>query len=420
MWNRVLFAVAAVLLLAAVVVAQRTDVFVAPFDHPGIAYTSTPPTDLVARLNRRVADGEVTLAFDPETGYLRSVLEALNVRPESQALVFSPTSFQAKLISMDNPRALYFNDAVAVGFVRGAPDLEFAALDPRQGVVFYALAQTSGSKPEFVRSGECLICHVSDEYTSGIPGYLLLSTLPRPNEDAYAGGFATNYRSLFSERWSGWYVTGDPGAPHLGNRPVSPGDLTRKPLTTPGHPLSSLEGAVDLKGYLTPYSDVVALMVLAHQTLMSNLLTRLGWEARVADTSATAQARVRGAAADVVDSLLFVGEAPLTAPVQGSSGFAAAFSAQGPRDDKGRSLRELDLRRRLMRYPCSYMIYSETFDALPPQAIVAVYARLRRVLSGLEPGSKYRSLSLVDRKAVIEILTATKPEFAASMPSRAR
>ena len=420
MWNRVLLAVAAVLLLAIAAVAQRTDVFVASFDHPAIAYTATPPTDVIARLNRRIAEGEVTLAFDPETGYLRGVLEALGVRPESQALVFSPTSFQAKLISMDNPRALYFNDSVAVGYVRGAPELEFAALDPRQGVVFYALDQTSTAKPAFVRSGDCLFCHVSDDYTSGIPGFLLLSTLPRPNEDAYAGGFATNYRSLFSERWSGWYVTGDPGAPHLGNRPVSPGDLTRKPLTTAGQPLSSLEGVVDMKGYLAPYSDVVALMVLAHQTLMSNLLTRLGWEARVADASATAQARVRGAAADVVDALLFVGEAPLTAPVRGSSGFAAAFSAQGPRDDKGRSLRELDLRRRLMRYPCSYMIYSETFDALPPQAKVAVFARLRRVLSGLEPGSQYRSLSLVDRRAVLEILTATKPEFAASIPSRTR
>ena len=117
---------------------------------------------------------------------------------------------------------------------------------------------------------------------------------------------------------------------------------------------------------------------------MTNLITRTGWEARLAAAapSQDASTRVTEAARDLVDYMLFVDEAPLVGPVKGTSGFAESFVARGPRDGQGRSLREFDLRRRLFKYPCSYMIYTPAFDALPPAAKSAVYARLWEVLSG--------------------------------------
>jgi hypothetical protein len=171
-----------------------------------------------------------------------------------------------------------------------------------------------------------------------------------------------------------------------------------------------------VQGYPSTHSDVVALLVLAHQTNMTNLITRLGWEARVAAAapSADASARVREAARDTVDYLLFVDEAALPGPISGSSGFAARFSAAGPRDGKGRSLRELDLRRRLFKYPCSYMIYTDAFDALPAPAQEALYARLWEVLSGKETQARYKGLLPADRQAILEILRDTKknlPEY---------
>jgi hypothetical protein len=153
--------------------------------------------------------------------------------------------------------------------------------------------------------------------------------------------------------------------------------------------------------------------VFDHQTHLMNLLTRLGWEVRVAqmDRPADARAIAESAAADVVDYVLFVDEAPLAGPVGGSSGFAAAFAARGPHDGRGRSLRDLDLETRLFRYRCSYMIYAPAFEALPEIARGAVYARLWQVLSGGDRGPRYARLQRAERQAIVEILRETKPEL---------
>jgi hypothetical protein len=365
----------------------------------------------VVALNRRIQAGEVDLAFDPASGYLRSLLTALSVPVESQTLVFSQTSFQADLININNPRALYFNDNVAVGWVRGGEVLEVAAHDAKQGVLFYQLEQKRAARPQLTRNVQCLSCHLSWD-TLGVPGLFVMTMYPLPDDpNAYANGFPNNHNSPFSERWGGWYVTGEHGAArHMGNIPVMPADKGKSKLTAPLRPLKSVEGLFDLKGYPSPHSDVVALMVLNHQTHMTNLMTRIAWEARVAahDKAADGAARVQAAANDLVDYMLFVDEARPTSPVRGSSGFAAAFAAGGPRDTKGRSLRELDLQRRLMRYPCSYMIYSEAFDAMPAAAKDAVYNRMWQVLSGRERNPRYMRLSVADRRAVLEILRDTK------------
>ena len=394
------------------VVAQRRDAFVESRDHPAISYSTAPTADPVSAFNARLESGSASLKYDEATGYLRSVLEAFNVPVESQMMVFSQTSFQSSLIRMHNPRAVFFTDTVAVGYIRGAKIIEVAAQDPTQGVLFYEVSQEADSKPMFKRNNDCLACHLSWE-TLGVPGLMVQSVYPLRDENSYVNGFTTVHGSPLEQRWGGWWVTGDPGgAKHIGNVSVMYNDKGSK-LASPTRPLPSLEGLFDLKGYLTPYSDVVALLVMAHQTNMTNLITRTGWEARLAAASPSrdGSARVTEAARDLVDYMLFVDEEPLAGPVKGGSGFAEAFGGRGPRDGQGRSLRDLDLRRRLFRYPCSYMIYTPAFDALPPTAKNAVYARLWEVLSGRETQPRYRSLTPQDRQAIVSILRETKRDL---------
>ena len=398
----------------AALMAQRTDAFVASRDHPAIDYSNGPVRDPVSALNRRIQEGASQLTFEGAGGYLRSVLTTLEIPIESQVVVFSQTSAQSSQINLHNPRAIFFNSAVMVGWVRGTDHLEVAAEDPQQGVIFYSVSQSPASKPEFKRDNSCLLCHLTWD-TLGVPGVQVLSTFPMSDDpNAYASGFVADHRSPLDQRWGGWYVTGKSvPARHMGNVPViQPAAMLAKGAAVPPK-LESLAGQFDTKGFLSPYSDIAALMVLEHQTHMTNLLTRLGWEARLASyeaprTNGEATDRVRNAARDLVDYLLFVDEAPLPGRVQGSSGFAEKFSAEGPRDRLGRSLRQLDLERRLMRYPCSYMIYSSAFDALPAAAKDAIYKRMWQVLSGEEKGAPYTRLSLVDRQAIVEILRETK------------
>jgi hypothetical protein len=382
---------AAILILAALLAAQGRDGFVGSFADPAIDYERAPLADSVTRLAQSVGDGSRALAYDAERGYLPAVLAALEIPVESQVAVFSKTSLQAPLISARNPRALYFNDHAAVGWVRGSDVLELTAQDPRQGMVFYRLTRDGSGAPRFERSRECLRCHVAWE-TLAVPGALVLSTGP---EDAagYATGGAVDDRDPIEARWGSWYVTGR--------------SVPRRSLGTPITAPPWLAERADIRGFLSPHSDVVALMVLEHQARAMNLITYLGWETRVG----ASDGRLASIARDLVDYFLFVDEAPLPGAIEGSSRFAAVFAAGGRRDRQGRSLREFDLHGRLMRYPCSYMIESAAFDALPDRARRLVAARVLTVLSGGDADPKYGRLSAADRRAVLDILRDTKPDL---------
>lgn len=376
-------------------------------NHPAIRYQQSPPNDAVAALNERLRGGEVRLRFDPTSGYLRSILEALRVPEDSQLLVFSKTSFQARRIGPANPRALFFNDTVSVGWVRGGDVLEFIAQDPRQGAMFYTLEQTPSEAPQIRRDLTCVQCHTW-EATAYVPGMFLGSGYTDPNGSLlYAQVYSSDHRTPYQLRWGGWYVTGRHSFPrHMGNATVTPGAELADMVTPASVNTTSLEGRFDMAGYPTPQSDVVALMVLEHQARMLNLITRVGWEARI---GAEAGAALRQSVDELVDYLLFVDEEPLPGPVAGVSAFTEVFTRAGVKDSKGRSLRDLDLTRRLMRYPCSYLIYSPSFDALPDNAKQSIYARMWTILSGGATEARYAQLSAADRQAVLDILRETKP-----------
>jgi hypothetical protein len=358
----------------------------------------------------------VALAFDPDKGYLPALLRALRVPESSQGLVFSRTSLQVDHIAPWSPRAIYFSDDVYVGWVQGGPIMELAAVDPSLGAVFYTVRQEPGGKPEIARETRaCLQCH-SSEATGRIPGFIMRSTVvDRHGYPVSSDRGVTTDRTPIGDRWGGWFVTGTIPAPHLGNAmtpalKVEMGNvasyLATTPLTTSGS-VNDLSGRFDTAPYLSGHSDAVALLVLAHQTEVHNLITAAAYQARATPDD---RMRIEGAAERLVRALLFWHAAALPGPISGTSGFAAQFAKAGPRDRVGRSLRDFDLEHRVFRYPLSYLIYSESFDALPPVVKDYVHRRLRDVLAGGD--NPDFALSPDDRSAIREILADTKPDFA--------
>jgi len=404
------------LAFAATKAALDVDLRIPP-EHPAIAYMKTPADDPVARLVKRLDTGKAKLDYVPgRAGYLPSLLKNLDINVDSQMLVFSKTSFQAPLISPRAPRALFFNDDVSVGSVKNGEVLELAALDPKQGVVFYTLNVEKVAKPYFARREECLQCH-QVQATLGIPGLEVGSSFPRSDGTPLfqAGYTAVDHRIPIEKRWGGWFVTGTSGnTEHMGNAlvpdPSNPKELDR----SDSHNLTSLAGKVDLTGYQAQTSDIVALMTLEHQTRMTNLIIRAGWEERMAEHDgklAEATPALETDIDELVAYMLFVDETPLKDPIVGVSTFTKTFPQRGPRDKQGRSLRDFDLKTRMFKYPLSYMIYSEAFDGMPAWVRDRVYRKLYDVLTNKDTDGRYQNISVADREAVLEIVRETKPNL---------
>lgn len=403
-----------------------------PFESEPINYLTAPVDDPVSRLQARLEAGEAKLKYD-EHGYLADVLRELSVSQSSQMLVFSKTSFQRSKISRGTPRAVYFNDDTYVGFCQQGEVIEVSTTDSRQGAVFYTLRQHEAEKPAFQRqTHDCLQCHASSK-TQDMPGHLVRSVFPDASGMPVfnAGTFSTSHESPLKERWGGWFVTGTHGRQtHMGNVVVTNRQRPELLETAAGANITDLSGLVDTSPYLTPHSDIVALMVLEHQVKMHNLITATNYHARMAlhyeeainkalgrpagSLSESTQNRYKSPADKLLRYLLFIDEAPLTGTVEGTSGFAEEFAQRGPRDRQGRSLRDFDLQRRLFKYPCSYEIFSAAFDGMPEVVKDHVYRRLHEVLTGKDPTSDFVRLSAADRRAILEILVDTKaglPEY---------
>ncbi len=400
------------------------------FEKEPINYGTAPTSEAVSTLQQALDQGELQLEFDEQHGYLPSLLKLLEIPSSSQVLVHSKSSFQLRRISPRNPRALYFNDTSYLGWVQGGDVVEIMTTDPEQGEIFYTLAQEETARPQFIRDrGQCMLCHASSR-TQQVPGSLVRSLFVDASGQPQvgAGTFNIDHRSSFKDRWGGWYVTGKHGAMrHMGNV-VS--KIRRNPEVIDreaGANVEDLSEWFDVSPYLTPHSDIVALMVLEHQTQMQNFLTLASYECRTAThydgvmnaalkrpkdhVTDTTRRRIASAGDKVLRYMLFEDEFRLTAPVQGTSAFAKEFQAQGPRDAKGRSLRDFDLQTRMFKYPCSYLIYSPSFDQLPKPVKQYLTDRLKQILTGDDESEEFAHLSTVDRQAILEILTATKPEL---------
>lgn len=398
------------------------------FERPPINYSATPSSDNVAQLIEKLESGQAELPPDNSHGYLKPLLDYLEIPVSSQVLVFSKTSLQRHRITRTSPRAVYFNDEVYVGWVQQGDVLEISATDKNLGAVFYTLSQKqSGPHPEFIRHNDrCMICHASS-HTLRVPGHMMRSiSVERGGRPVFASrAYRTDHTSPFEERWGGWYVTGTHGSMrHMGNEYVATG--SDRIDVDAGANITDLDGRFDTTPYLSPHSDIVALMLLGHQAAMHNEITRANHDARriihestdlsdkqaEADQVAPVSRDLQPVADRLVECLLLSEEAALSDRVSGTSTFSRDFQTRGPFDSSGRSLRQLDLNRRLFRYPCSFLIYTEAFDALPDQLLEVVYEKLRAVLSGNDDSDAFAHLSSDDRAAITEILSQTKPELA--------
>jgi hypothetical protein len=256
-----------------------------PYSDAPINYRSAELTDPVAKLQQQLDQGKATLQYASGHGYLEAVLKLLAVPVDSQTLVFSKTSFQYKKISPEHPRALYFNDDVYVGSVHEGKAIEVISFDPMQGAIFYLLDETKVDRPTFQRAElDCTLCHIAAG-TRGIPGVLLRSVYPTATgtQAPSSTSFITDQESPFNERWGGWYVTGKfGGPPHMGNAVVDSKQGAAQSVEAATNTLVPLSKPLDSSTYLTPDSDVVAHLVLAHQTQMHNLITLTNYKTRLA------------------------------------------------------------------------------------------------------------------------------------------
>ncbi len=407
--------------------AQRYDA-----DYPALNYSGPATHNAFARLQARLDRGELQLDYSPSRGYLDALLKALKIDASSQVLVYSKTSLQIDLITASTPRAVYYNDEVYVGYVQNAPLLELAAMDSELGLVFYTMVNKPAAPRQFDReAGRCLTCH--DTYSmmgGGVPRVVVLSAMvdgPH-NPPARETSDETSDQTPLRERWGGWYVTGQHGDQmHLGNLAID-GDPKLSGRTDAQRlNLQALDGLFNTRPYLTNKSDLVSLMVLEHQTGVQNLITRASLKAqtvlarldqgavpaprRLGDLSPRGQTAIKAMVEPLVRTMLFVDAVEFTSPIAGNAGFETWFQGQGPHDRQGRTLRELDLKTRLFRYPLSYFIYSAAFDSLPEYIRHYLYGRFAEILQGRDTSGLYAGLNAEDRMAALEILSATKPDF---------
>lgn len=381
-----------------------------PFEEDTIGYGERQDTSLIARLQEAIDAGEVTLDFKHDgQGYLLSLLDHLNIPTESQLLVFSKTSFQRHKISPSTPRALFFDENTYIGFVQGSNLLEITAVDKELGGVFYTLEQDPDKKPKFVRTDQCLECHASSK-TMGVPGHLVRSF--EVDEigivDLITGTSQVNHRTPFEDRWGGWYVTGGHG------KQIHRGNLFGKAAFEKQKESPNFRGNLeDLKEFFNPSSyphgtsDIVALMVMEHQGHMHNFITRMQYESQLMLNAYGHLKYLKHKVDAFLRYLLFVDEAPLTEKVGETSAYAKVFAEKGPKDSKGRSLRDFNLETRLFEHPCSFLIYSEAFQSLPKKLKDEIYTKLWKILTGENNQPEFEKLTVESRKAIYGILKET-------------
>lgn len=417
--SRVLALLILFTVIGAPVSAQFTvdiDIEEAPFQ-----YSETTGENRVTRLMEKLKNKEIKLEYDRERGYLESLLEALEIPPSSQTLVFSKTSLQVRYISRRNPRAVYFNDDTYLAWINGSSLVEISTADPKLGAAFYTVDMAPWRAKVERQNYDCLACHATS-LTQGLPGHTVRSVIPAydGSVDPQTESFITSDMSPFSQRWGGWYVTGIHGEMrHMGNAYVKGGALD----TSDNGNRMNLRNDFDTSNYLSPYSDIVALMVLEHQTQMHNALSRANMftrqllhdaeqlESDQVDEEET-RAQLTMIAREVVDRLLFCDEAKLSDEIRGSVMFADEFQSRGPFDSHGRSLRDLDLKKgRLFQFPCSYLIHSDAFADLEPSLRTEIVEQIQVVLASESGSDAYAHLSATDRSNILAILSETHPDF---------
>lgn len=404
------------------------------YERAPIFYNETEPDNRVTRL-LSAAEKEGFLSSGTDVEILHELLDRLEVPLESQVLVFSKTSAQNSRIAPNTPRAIYFSDDVYIGWVQGG-EIEVASLDLRLGMVFHLIKLTTRENqrpPELVRERSCLNCHAGSS-NQDIPGLMVRSVYPSESGLPLfeAGTFHTRQSSPISERWGGWYVTGEvEGESHLGNALAAVKDRRIGAEMTP-----LVTGRVEKLDALfnaAPYphggqSDVVALMVLEHQAGVHNVLVEANLTTRatlyrhaemkkafgepVDSPFSETNERILDRMADkVLHEMLYVDEVELPGGIEGGLAFQNAFHANAKKSADGRSLKDFRLYGRLMKYRCSHLIYSEAFENLPDEIRTRILDKLHSILTRPASWPAYAHLADSERAHLLTILSGTVPNL---------
>lgn len=405
------------------------------YENAPIRYSATPPNDAAQALEKKLRAGEATIDRTDAWTVLRGLMQHLEIPESSQVLVFSKTSKQNHLIHPQTPRVLYYGDNAYIGYCLGG-SIEVSTIDPVLGPIFYLLEpDTPKNRPlTFERDQSCLSCH-GGPFSPDVPGVLVRSVFPgREGHPLMSrGSTVVDTTTPFEDRWGGWYVTGRHGtARHRGNATLEDRDDNAELDTAPGANLLGLGTLFDAKPYPSDQSDIVALMVLEHQTSTQNILTKANHAALRAmhmqqslqkelgepvltEPVGTARRIIDNVATQVLDALLFKDEAALPeGGIEGRADFQTDFAANAPKSADGRSLKDFQLLNRLFKYRCSYMIYSITFQNLTPPLKQTVVTRLDAILTGQDSSSSYAYLSSSERAHIRRILQDTLPGLMAA------
>ncbi len=377
---------------------------------PALDFAATPhsywdkePHDRFSLLSAEVKAGRVTLDTSGELPFLRSLLKALAIPESSQVLVFSSASQQSRLISPRNPRAIYFNEDTSIGYIPGGR-IEVSSLDPELGAILSILDPLRpGTFPSADRQERCMNCH-AEQYSHGLPGLVINSRVPN-----ILGTTISAYRVdqsghgiPFAERFGGYHLTGKHAiAQHWGDR------IRTESLRGARDTMIRLGELFDLRRYPATTSDILAQLVQEHQVGFTNRAIEATYRARALGGNATAQ-QLDNLARPLVRYLLFADEAQIPAPgIEPDPAYRAAFLSTRRAAKNGASLKDLDLRTRMMKYRCSYMVYSPPFTGLP----VPLKARVLHALSAaLRDGSADANyLPAEEKRAIRSILADTLP-----------
>ena len=375
------------------------------FEKPPHNYWQRPPQDPFTKIKAALESGKLPLDRTSEKAFVISLLKAIDISPSTQTLVYSTTSLQSGRISPRNPRALYFNEDVYVGWVPGG-QIEIASIDPALGGIYYIFNIPRGpGQIRVERSTRCFNCHAEFEH-GRVPGLLLKSVVPGPG-----GGSLESFRSdttghgiPFKDRFGGWHLTGKHGiTAHWGNivGTLSPAGL-KKYANPPGRQFR-------WETYPVPTSDVLAHLLHEHQVGFVNRAIKATYDTRAALVAGDAKAMLTKHASVLTRYLLFADEAKF--PDGGIGGDALLkkdFAKRARRTKAGLSLRDFDLRTRIFKHRCSYMIQSAAFTGLPAPLKQQIFAEIRAALNPTKAHPASAHLPAAEKRAIAVILSATK------------
>jgi hypothetical protein len=396
-------------LLGASVMAAEPAYRVMDFRAPPHNYNEHQPKDRFAGLLKQIEKGEFQPDTSSDQALLRSLLQGLKVPVSSQILLFSASSLQSEIINPRNPRALFFNEDTYVGYVPGGV-LEVAAADPEVGPIFYVFdrLQPGGPFPRVQRGTKCFNCH-GGTATKRLPGLIAESLLV-----SQAGSSLETYRRdeqghqiPLENRFGGWHLT---GKHHISGHKANVFGLARggkieKTEVVPGQ-------TWDTAKHLLPTSDILPHLVHEHQIGFENRLVRGIYIVRQLKhdrkgmLGSAEQAEIDAWSQDFARYVLFADEAKFPREgIEGDPAYVRDFLEGRITSKRGLSLKDFDLKTRLFKHRCSFMLYTDTWEHAPKEIKDRVYYRMAEALRDAQPSMPH--LATEERRVIREILKET-------------